>query len=250
MQKQNKESSLDRIHTAAVGYKNNPPIQAIFSLIPFALAQSNYGLAILLSATFTAANAFLLASIENMLSDRLRTLADELEAGHLELTSELIETEDFIHAATSIITATVKTKQREKIRLFARLLLYAVREQRLDDEQFGEFMSILDDLSLRELHLLMILKRVETEHGIAPSADRSPLNLWSDYKEAVFKELQISSDELDAMVARLPRTGLFASHVGYIGGEGGAITVMFDEFAKWITVHQSDIAEESKSGIQ
>lgn len=139
-----KQTALQRIADA---YEGSPIVRALVQVV---MAPIPYGIGSAIGAALTSA-------IENMREERLRTFFDELAKGTRHLTEELIQEEDFLHAYFSTLKAAMNTRRREKIRLFARMLSNASQERRLGSDIFEEFLGILDDLSVRELQILLIL---------------------------------------------------------------------------------------------
>jgi hypothetical protein len=223
-------------------YENNPIIRAI---VQVAISPIPYGIG---SAIDTA----LTSRIENMREERLKSFFNELASGSHDLTEELIQSEEFLHAYFSTLKAAVNTRRKEKIKLFARLLLTASKEQHLSGEKYEEFLGILDDLSIRELHILMILKRFEDEHF--PLRDiniESELQIvsrfWWDFEAVVQGKYATSSSELRALLNRLNRTGLYETFDGAYPGhmEGrGKLTPIFYQFIHWIQVKEGDLLQE------
>lgn len=221
-------------------YESNPLIRAI---VQVAIAPVPYGIG---SAIDTA----LTSKIENMREERLRVFFNELANGSQALTEELIQSEDFLHAYFSTLKAAVNTRRKEKIKLFARLLLTAAKEQHVSGEKYEEFLNILDNLSIRELHILLILKHFEDTHLSNFKANGESDNdlqlvnrFWEDFEVKVHKKCAVSPGELRAVLNRLNRTGLYETvigmYLGYTGGRG-KLTPIFSEFAHWIQAKESD----------
>jgi hypothetical protein len=197
-----------------------------------------------------AIDASIVASLEKMKEERLKVLFDELAEDEHYLTTEVIQQEDFIHGVVSICRAAVRTRNRNKIRQFAHLLLTATREKRLDSDQFEEYLAILDDLSPRELEILIILKRYEDAHphqmidldGEDPRLENDlqrAIRFWQTFATEIETIYDLSPGVLESILTRLNRTGLYETfagmYVGYSGGQGH-ITSRFMEFSKWIEV--------------
>lgn len=234
-------SALQRIANI---YDSNPLIRAIVQL---AISPVPYGIG-------SAIDAALTSKIENIREERLRNFFSELADDSHELTEELIQSEEFLHSYFSTLKAAVNTRRKEKIKLFARLLLTASKEQHLSDEKYEEFLKILDDLSVRELHILLILKKFEDTHFPELGANGENENdlqvanhFWEDFEAVVQKKSEVSSSELRAILNRLNRTGLYETfnggYVGYTGGKG-KLTPIFSEFVHWIHVKEDDFSQE------
>ena len=236
-----KESALQKIGNA---YDKNPIIRA---LIQIAMSPIPYGIGGAIDATLTA-------KIQQMREKRLRTFFDELAAGSHALTESLIQEEDFLHAYFATLKAAVNTQRSEKIKLFARLLYNASREQRLSDDAYEEYLSVLEALSTRELHILLILKEFEDSHPHQLKSDGSSemendlqraSRFWGSFELDIEARYCIDRDRLAAILVRLNRTGLYETFTGgfldYTGGVG-KLTTMFDEFVHWIQATADDLA--------
>jgi len=68
----------------------------------------------------SAADAGLVTQIQNMQEDRLRAFFEELDKGNVALTDEIIKSENFLHAFFATTKASLNTRRKEKIRMFAR----------------------------------------------------------------------------------------------------------------------------------
>jgi hypothetical protein len=235
-------SEVTALEKIADAYEGKPIIRA---LIQVAISPIPYGIG-------SAIDAGLTARIEHMREERLRTFFQELGSGSRELTDDLIHEDDFLHAYFSTLKAATNTQKKEKIRLFARLLLEAARKRRIDIDVYSEFLSILEDLSVRELHILLILKRFEDSHPYATKATGELENdlqrasrFWDAFEEAIRTECRIDPDTLRAVLNRLNRTGLYESFtwaIGYSGGQG-ILTPLFEEFINWIGANEAELAQ-------
>lgn len=243
-----KQTALQRIADA---YEGSPIVRALVQVV---MAPIPYGIGSAIDAALTSA-------IENMREERLRTFFDELVKGTRHLTEELIQEEDFLHAYFSTLKAAMNTRRREKIRLFARMLSNAFQERRLGSDIFEEFLGILDDLSVRELQILLILKRLEDSHPHEMKAVEGAkaelendlqraTRFWDSFEATVETECGVRPDELRAILTRLNRTGLYETFIGgyygYTGGKG-KLTPMFAEFAEWLQVKGEGFAKQPAS---
>lgn len=128
-------SSRDQNSLARL-YEKPPVIQALLQLIPYLGGPIH---------------TLIHSTLQRMEEGRTRALLDALSHGKLELSEELIESEDFLHCFCTTYKAVLNTRRREKIELFARLLKSAFTETRPRDiDEFEEFISILDDLTYEE----------------------------------------------------------------------------------------------------
>ncbi|MDF1513485.1 MAG: hypothetical protein P1S60_06715 [Anaerolineae bacterium] len=181
-------------------YADDPIIRALAALLG-----SIPGVGILSSPL----DAAIVAAAKKAKSERLRTLIDGLMQNKEYLTEELIQQEEFIYAFMAVARASVLAKRREKIHLFAQLLINACKWNKLNSDDFDEYLQILEELSVRELLLLRLYQkheerlkeRVKTESG--GDYRKSQWNALADEAEA---ELGIPRDQLSATLSRLART--------------------------------------------
>lgn len=221
----------------AEAYEDKPIIRA---LIQVAVAPIPLGIGSAIDSGMTKA-------IENIREERARSFYEQLSLGAIQLTPELIQQEDFLHAYFATLKASLATRRSEKIRFFANLLLQSVTRGEIASDRFEEYLSILDDLSLREMKLLLLLKSYEDTNPFIPKQDSKDGELendlqranryWPDFEKAAYDELGIETDELEAYLTRINRSGLYKTLVGaywdYTGGRG-ATTTLFSRFAEWL----------------
>lgn len=157
--------------------------------------------------------------------ERAKEFFAELSKGSIEFTEEIIQSEDFIHRWLITAKAAVNTRRREKIRLFARLLKSSfLSETSVTTDEYEEYLSILDELSYREFLVLSTLERYERE--FPPNENENELQkvyrFWEDFVSEIKQELDLTFDEVQAMLTRLNRTGCYETIVGmYLGYKGG-----------------------------
>ena len=181
-------------------------IRALAQLVPFGIG--------------AAIDTSLDIEIMKYREERVRTLFDELNRGKIQLTDELIHSENFLHSYFATVKAALNTRRRKKIRMFARLLNTAASTDMLSNiegvDEYEELCSILDELSLREMMVLFALEKYEERHYREGKFDTSG-NKSADqgYFGEVVKEIfgeEIPDNELSGIVTRLNRTGCYALH--------------------------------------
>jgi hypothetical protein len=199
-------------------YETNPVIRGLVQLIPFGIG--------------SGVEVALMTTVNNIRQDRLKTFFDELAAGSIELTPLCIESEDFLHAYFSTIKAALNTRRREKIRLFANLLKTSYTTEALNDiDEYEEFLRILDEMSYRELLILLKLYHFENEHSNEePKNDwKRAEQFWDTFLFEMVRDLGIKEDEVFYFLQRLERTGCYETFHGFWGNDKklGRITPSF-----------------------
>lgn len=183
---------------------------------------------------------------------RFQVLLDELAKGEKLLTPEIIESEEFIHSFVVVYRAAMNTYQRDKVRMFARILLSAVEKDELASDKFEEYVRILEDLSIRELKILELLEKIEsfegrkyTESGKLENDFQKANRYWPQFVGLAKSYIDNEELILDSILASLNRTGLYVTFTGtYYDYEGdrGRTTPLFKEFKDWI-VFENDTNE-------
>ncbi len=188
-------------------YEKSPVIRGLIQL----LGGISFGVA-------TAFDAAVIQQLNNINEERLRVFFDELDSGSVELTPDLIKTEKFLHCYFATSRAAIRTRRREKIRMFARLLKSSTLPNLLSDaDEYEEYLQILDDLSYREILVLSTIENHESTNSI--SRDRGSYEIrdrsrnWHlllyDLAEVVNSQSAIPIEEVNAILTRLSRTGCY-----------------------------------------
>jgi len=204
-------------------YERSPRLRALVSLVASFLPPAN------------ALETAVLTTTSKIRSERLRELFDELDRGGLDLSDELIQQEDFLHAFVATVRAADRTRQKEKIRLLGRLLkALAYTDSDLSIDEHEEFLRVLEDLSPRELMILICLKRYE-ESTARKEQENTPKwisRFWESFKADLKENLDIPLEEVEGYLARLSRTGFYHRETGFLDEteELGCTTPNFKRF--------------------
>lgn len=232
-------NSRDSLAKLADLYAEKPLVRALFTLATGVVGSFPGA-----SALTDTIRELIASGVDDIQRERLRELFDELATGEKYLTAELIKQNDFIHAFICTYRAAMRTRHKKKIRMFARLLLTGVRENRLDGEELEEFISILDELSVREYEILLTLERLEHLYPYRKNKDGELENdlqrtyqYWDTFLTEVENKFGLTRGVIIAMLSRLTRTGLYRPVSGtYIGdpGDRGYTTELFNHFLSWL----------------
>ena len=170
--------------------------------------------------------------VSNLKANRLKIFFDELNTGEVELTNDIIEQNDFLSAYFSTVNYIIRTRSDEKIKCFARILK-KLSSGNIDSDEFEDFTSIFNELTVREFSILVIKYQFEQENE-KNTKNLNPAQLtesyWNDFKNAVSLKIGLPEKELDPMLVRLQRTGCYNKHKGYwedFPNEQGDTTELF-----------------------
>ena len=183
---------------------------------------------------------------QELAKKRFRTLVGELDKGVKEFTPDVINSDDFLHAFFSVTEASLKTRRRQKIKYFGRMLRSVTAHNELHLDLTDELIGLLDNLSLRELKLLSILDKYESEPRDLPS-DLPETDVvskyWKDLVDTACRELKMEISELNAMLSKLQGMGLFRNFGTFFSNSTetrGKTTVVFQQMKERIVMSPKD----------
>lgn len=213
-----------------IKYYNNKYIRSLIQLVPFGVG--------------SAIDVYIQESIDQIQKDRLETFFDQLESGQIELTKDIIKSEDFLHNYFSTVRIVLNTRRREKITLIGKLFNTVVNQGLInaDDESYEKFLKILDELSFMDIEILKILKDLE-EKKTKPKRDdkwaklEANQNIWDEFGGIILNRFGIDSNSLDETLIRIERTGclyLPRIKVRDLSRYCAITTNLFDELLKLI----------------
>jgi hypothetical protein len=141
---------------------------------------------------------------EELAAARMRVFFAELRQGLVELTEDLVMSDNFVHAFLATSAAAVRARREEKVRFLAHLLAGATSAmpQYLDDG-YEELLDSLQSLSWREIRLLDMLQQGNMAVGTREHAGE----FRASFREKVKAQLGIEEAEIIPMVQRLARCG-------------------------------------------
>jgi hypothetical protein len=156
---------------------------------------------------------FVIKRIENFLTELNHeiSLLDSKKINHDFLNSE----EGFDLIIKSFNSAS-RTRQQEKLKLYAKILKNALTNQKTYSEEEPEmFLEIIEGLSTREFRVATLLFRQKAK--MKPHESVRTVDFASLAKE----NPEFNKDELVYILVRLEKTGLIKEHIFTIHGAGG-----------------------------
>jgi hypothetical protein len=180
---------------------------------------------------------------------RLYVLGDEIISLGLNPPEEQIKSIEFSEAFGAAATRVLDTQREEKIRLFARLFTSYVRQGVFTPEGFDvyeEDLNVLDELGYREYQLLVLLRAYEARHPLKDQ--ESPVQrtskYWTEFQLEATTKLSIPTNEFNAVLQRLTRTGLYeiisGTYWDYVGNRG-VLSPRFEVFLGRIGLRDNEI---------
>ncbi len=201
----------------------------------------------LLDGIFPGLGGIIIGGFKRLQERKIKLFFEELRKGNIALTEEIIKSNSFINRVVTTLRAVNRERREEKIRYFARLLKNFPIEPENEDlnDEYEILLDTLEDLTFRELYILVKLHGYETKFREAQEdSELKKVNLyWEDFRKEVCKTLALSESEFSAYIARLNRTGLFKEFTGtYWGYEGkkGRLTDLFYKLVENIEAREED----------
>ncbi len=160
---------------------------------------------------------------------RLYVFTDEIITLELNPPEEQVRSREFCEAFGATSRRVLETRREEKVRLFARLFVSFINRNAFNEdalETFDEDLAVLDDLGFREFELLLLIHKQELQFPSTAEENQAQRTsrYWTIFQADAIATFKITAAELDAMLQRLVRTGLYVSIAGsfwdYSGGRG------------------------------
>lgn len=186
-------NNTDLAYDLVKRYEKNEIIRPLIQLVPFGVG-----------GAFDTAMGI---KWQKMQMSKIDVLFDEMVKNKGTITSELIQSEDYIHCFMKVVQLATGTRRHEKIRMFARLLNSVVTGAGGYEtvDEFEEYLSLLEELSYREMEILLFIEEFQKTNGIEWVGDME--DKWKQFTTDIAKDLNLSLAELDMVLMRLNRIG-------------------------------------------
>lgn len=177
-------------------YEGNKFIRALIQLVPFGIGSS--------------VDVLIELKIKELKEKRLQTFLEEIEEQLENYSLEILDSENFLHCYLITIQSVLKTRREEKIRLFANYFANAISTNFFESiDEYEELLSILDELSFKEIQLLNVLSKFEENHPFEEKKSKITTieEYWDDFKKEISTQFQHSEDYIQSLILRLTRSG-------------------------------------------
>lgn len=186
-------------------------------------------------------DAIVAAGARKLQLKRLHKLLDELEELGVQVTEEQVKSDDTMHVLLRTIDVATCAARGEKTRLLARMLGEYLEQGVIKTvDEYEEMLSLVDDLSWRELHVIVILRQEEVKLERVGAESPWRTEDWNRFIARVEDETGVSVDHLPGFLTRLSRTGLCkpvtGAYVSYVGGHY-VTTPNLDSFMEMLEEH-------------
>lgn len=192
----------DTLIKASKVYSDQTLIRAGINAIPFV----GGSLDILLSS---AGQNFVMKRIQNFI-EQLETQVSQLDES--KINADFLKTEQGFDLIVKVFNSASKTRQNEKLKLYAKIIKESItlgKQYQEDDPEI--YLRIIEDLSVTELRVAKRLFDIK-EKKVALTEDEQKQG--NDAAVLAFKYPEFDKDELISILVRLERTGLIRELVG------------------------------------
>jgi hypothetical protein len=231
----------NKLVQASKVYADQTVVRAAINAIPFI----GGSLDILLSST---GQNFVIKRIETLISE-LNVQLQQLD--NSKINHEFLETEVGFDLVIKAFNSASRTRQNEKLKLYAKILKGALTEGKEYQEDDPElYLQIIEELSVKELRVakcLFELKEVKKIHPEQDNPDNNQDGMTNDAWWLSKQFPEFDKDELVSIFVRLERTGLIKELVGSYIGYGGGQYLINPLFKKFITfIGEIDLHENKQ----
>jgi hypothetical protein len=218
----------NKLIQASKVYADQTLVRAAINAIPFV----GSSLDILLSS-----------SGQNFVIKRIETLIAELnnQLGQLDkskINHDFLETEEGFDLVVKAFNSASRTRQNEKLKLYAKIIKGALTEGKEYQEDDPElYLKIIEELSVKELRVakcLYELKEVKKKNPEQDNPNGKQDGMTNDAWWLSKQYPEFDKDELVSIFIRLERTGLIKELVGSFLGYGGGQYLVNPLFKKFI----------------
>jgi len=170
---------------------------------------------------------------QSLIQKRVMKLLDDLKVEMSKLDDQAVnkaylESEEWFDLVTRALEASAKTRDGEKIKLYAKLLSSTVSTQPDPHYSPEDYLAILSELTPREIHVARVLYDQQNDR---PGEKEHELE-WAQRKgwDRLAAQADVTKEELQFSLLRLQRAGLAKEITGAIYNYGGGVYVITDAF--------------------
>ena len=189
---------------------------------------------------------------QQIVQERIMELLEDLKAEMSLLQGETVdkkylESEEWFDLILRGIEAATKTRNREKIHLYAKVLKGAVTVQNREEFSPEEYLVILAELTPKEIE---VARAIYEQQSDRPQDGENELQ-WAERKgwEQLSEQCpSVPKEDLPFILLRLQRSGLIHEITGTYVGYGGGVYVITEPFRKLMRYLSVGNGHDANSG--
>ncbi len=245
----------NKLTTASKTYSSNIALRGLVNLIPYVGST----LDVVFCEKWNRITARRIDDFINFTKREFEKIEDKM------INKEYLESEDFADLTVKCLTGATKTRHKEKIELYAKVLKNAATSKDFDLNEFEEILPTFEQISIRELTVLSHLYKWEYNLNnnytkmlgyseVRISLDPSfppgiPVyhGFWDAFLDEVSNRFKISKEDSEYLLQTSSQKGLFifesyntSKNNIYAGRESfdhhmkGRLTPLFSKFKKYV----------------
>jgi len=146
--------------------------------------------------------------VNNFVKQKQEIFLDEILKNDIELCTVDVNDVEFIMNFKKTLDAVNRLSNNDKIKYFANLLRNGyMKKEKISNDEYEEFLRILNDLSYREINYIFFLYDFENKN------DKENKNYWYNFMSEFEKNFQINRYESYEIYKRIANTGIICEEL-------------------------------------
>lgn len=146
--------------------------------------------------------------VNNFIKQKQEIFLDEILKNDIELCTVDVNDVEFIMNFKKTLDAVNRLSNNDKIKYFANLLRNGyMKKEKISNDEYEEFLRVLNDLSYREINYIFFLYDFENKN------DKENKNYWYNFMSEFEKNFQINRYESYEIYKRIANTGIICEEL-------------------------------------
>lgn len=146
--------------------------------------------------------------VNNFIKQKQEIFLDEILKNDIELCTVDVNDVEFIMNFKKTLDAVNRLSNNDKIKYFANLLRNGyMKKEKISNDEYEEFLRVLNDLSYREINYIFFLYDFENKN------DKENKNYWYNFMSEFEKKFQINRYESYEIYKRIANTGIICEEL-------------------------------------
>jgi hypothetical protein len=210
-----------RIDKASEAYVQNTLLRATINLIPYI----GGSLDVVFASRGTLTQKRIVEFLESLKEEMSHIKEERIDTAYL-------QSPEFSDIIFKLIEASLRTRDREKTRLYAKFLRGAVLLQNRNQSSLEDYLATLIELTPIELEVARTIYQQQHNSELEPNESILQWAWRKGWKDLPNQVASVSKEDLPFILLRIERSGLVKEVTGsYIGYDGG-VFVVTDTFRK------------------
>jgi len=211
----------ERIAKASEVYVQNTWLRAAINLIPYI----GGSLDVVLASRGSLHQKRILELLENLKEEMSHIKGERIDSAYL-------ESQEFSDIVLRLMEASLRTRDREKMRLYARFLRGAVLIQDRNQVCLEDYLATLIELTPNELEVARAIYEQQRNSELESGESILQWAWRKGWKDLPNQLTSVSKEDLPFILLRIEKSGLVKELTGSYWGYEGGVFVVTDTFRK------------------